>query len=342
MHWAIVLAGGSGTRFWPLSTPTRPKHLLPLVGGTPSAVSTLAALEPLIPRERVLVVTGADLAPRLADAVGLNGSNLLIEPRAASTAPALVWASVEAARRDPEAVVLSMHADWHLDDGSAFRHTATLALEAAHNLDALVTVGIVPTRVEPALGYIMPGERAAEGVRSVHRFVEKPDAKLAEQLIAEGALWNSGLFAWRAGRLLDEVREHCPEVAGALPRLEAGDVDGFFAAVRPVSIDVGVFERSKRVVTLKGEFPWDDIGTWAALARVRPRDGAGNVTQGPVHSVESKNCVAWSDSLPVVLSGVEDLVVVCANGRVLVMPRERAGALKDTLEALPPEVRNLE
>lgn len=342
MHWAVILAGGSGARFWPLSTPSRPKHLLPLAGRTPSAVATLSAVEPLIPRERVLVVTGPDLAQRLAEALGLASASLLVEPRPASTAPALVWATVEAARRDPDAVVLSLHADWHLADGSAFRDTAKRALEAAHSLDRLVTVGIVPSRAESALGYIIPGEPMADGIRNVRRFVEKPDARLAEALIAEGALWNSGLFAWRADRLLAEVREHCPEVARALPRLEAGDVQGFFASVDPVSIDVGVLERSKRVVTLKGEFPWDDIGTWTSLARVRPGDQAGNVIEGPVHTPGSRNCIAWSDSLPLVLSQVEDLVVVCANGRILVMPRAGAGALKDTLAGLPPEVRSLE
>jgi mannose-1-phosphate guanylyltransferase len=342
MNWVVILAGGSGTRFWPLSSPRQPKQLLPLAGGdTPSATATAAAVGGLVPPERTLVVTGADLAPRLGQALGLPAENLLIEPYPASTAPALVWATWEARRRDADAAVVSLHADWHLAEPETFRQACARALDAARTHDRLVTVGVVPTRAETGYGYLVPGAELAPGVSAVRRFTEKPDRETAEGLIAVGALWNSGLFAWTAERLLDEVRRWTPEVSGALPRLEARDVAGYFAAVQPVSIDVGLFERSDRVATLPAAFPWDDIGTWDALARVRGPAAAGNGAVGPAHLVDAAGCIVWSDGTPVVLSGVRDLVVVAANGRVLVLDRARVADLKATLEHLPPEVREL-
>jgi len=341
MEWVVILAGGSGTRFWPLSSPRRPKQLLPLAGEIPTAVAAVEAIESLVPRERIIVVTGAELAGPLGEAMGLPAANFLIEPRAASTAPALVWATLEARRRDPAACVLSMHADWHLGDGFAFRRTAAFALETAQRHDRLVTVGVIPTRPETGYGYIVPGDELVPGVRAVARFTEKPDLTTVHQLLAEGALWNSGLFAWTADRLVKEVRAHAPELREALPLLERGDVVGFFRAVTPVAIDVAVFERSAHVATIPGPFPWDDIGTWEALTRVREADAHGNVLVGPVHAVDSANNVAWSEGVPIVLSGVKDLVVVHANGRILVLARDHAGDMKRTLEALPPNVRDL-
>lgn len=340
MHWAVILAGGSGTRFWPLSTPSHPKQVLPLAaGGRSSAADTVARLAGLVPPEHTLVVTGAALAGPLRAALALPESSVLVEPRAASTAPALAWAAHEARRRDPDAVLLCLHADWHVPEPAAFRRAAARALAVAEREGVLVTVGVRPTRPETGYGYIEPGEALAGDARLVARFTEKPSAARAAGLVAQGALWNSGLFAWRADLLLAELRRHTPELAPQLPRLEQGDVSGFFAAVEPVSIDVGLLERSDRVAVVPGDFAWDDIGTWEALTRVRPADAGGNVVEGPVHVVAGAGCVAWSDGPPIVAAGVHDLVIVAANGRVLVMHRDRAADLKQILEQLPPEVR---
>jgi mannose-1-phosphate guanylyltransferase len=342
MRWAVLLAGGSGTRFWPLSTPATPKQLLPLSGAGSTAEESIERLTGLVPRERVLVVAGASLAARLRELLKLPAENLLIEPRPASTGPALIWATWEARRRDPDAEVLSLHADWVVGDPAAFRRTAELALTAARAHDRLVTVGVVPSRPETGYGYIVPGVPLDDGVRMVARFSEKPDAATALDLMAAGALWNSGLFAWTAARLLAEAERHTPEVAAALPALEQADVSGFFRAVTPISIDVGLLERSAAVAVVSGAFAWDDVGTWQALARVRPKDPNGNVVVGPAVVLDSSDCIVWSDGAPIVLSGVQDLVVVHANGRILVMPAERAADMKQLLDALPPAVRNVE
>lgn len=342
MHWAVILAGGAGTRFWPLSTPARPKQLLPLAGdGDSSAESAVRRLAGLVPMERILVATGPALAGPLQAALGLPRDNVLIEPKAASTAPALAWASAEAHRRDPEAILLSLHADWHVPDTAAFQRSALTAITAAGATHGLVTVGIRPSRPETGYGYIIPGEPAGGEARRVERFTEKPDRATAESLLASGALWNSGLFAWRCDALRDALLRHTPEIAPHLALLDTGAVAEFFNQVSAVSIDVGVLERSDKVYVVPGEFTWDDIGTWDALRRVRPTDASGNVAVGPSALVDSEGCIIWSDGTPVVASGVKDLVIVAANGRILVLNRARAADLKHTLDLLPDAIREL-
>lgn len=341
MDWAVVLAGGSGMRFWPLSTPSQPKQLLPLAGTRSLLEETLERLGGLIPLSRTLVVTGPATAAVLTKRLGLDPANLLIEPRAASTGPALAWASCVALARDPSAAVLALHADWAIGDTTEFLATASAALWAARSHDRLITVGLVPSRPETGYGYIVPGDALDSKVRTVARFAEKPDAAAALDLMAEGALWNSGLFAWGVPRFLAEITAHTPEIAPHLIRIAEGDIEGFFAGVTPVSIDVGLLERSERVAVVPGHFDWDDVGTWEALTRVRSRDSLGNVVIGPVTMVGAADCVAWSDGIPVVMGGVRDIIAVVANGRVLVLPRSEAGDLKRVLESVPPPVREL-
>lgn len=342
-RWAAVLAGGSGTRFWPLSTPSRPKQMLPLAGDQPLLAQTARRMAPLVSPERTLVITSAQLAQETRALLAeLPPENILEEPRAASTGPALVWATHVIQKRDPNATVISLHADWWVGDDDVFRATAAQAALVAEQHDALVTVGIVPTRPETGYGYIEPGELLDDHTLLVQRFTEKPNAVKAARLVQSGALWNSGLFAWTADRFVAETREHAREIAPHLTLLEQGDIAGFFAAVHPVAVDVSHFERSHRVVTVPGDFPWDDVGSWSALSRVRDEDRDRNVLVGEAHARASLDCTVWAEDGAVVLDGVRGLVVVRANGVTLVTTRERAGQLKELLAELPERVRNLE
>ena len=343
--WAVVLAGGVGSRFWPLSTPARPKQLLPLVDERPLLAATMDRMAALVPIERTLVLTNASLADPITAALpALPVANVIPEPRPAGTAAALAFAAAEIARRSgPETVMVCVHADWAIADEPEFRATLTRAMQAARDTHGLITVGIVPTRPDPGFGYIEPGE-AIQGssARRVRRFIEKPSRERAAALCASSCLWNSGIFVWRVGDFLDAIRTLTPEVAPALAELdhEAGSLEHFFAAVTPVSVDVGVLERSDSVYVLPGDFGWDDVGTWASLHRVRPSDGKGNVVTGAAVVSESENNVVHAEGNAVVLFGVSDLVVVTRDGLTLVTTRDRSADLKNLIDLLPPDMRD--
>jgi mannose-1-phosphate guanylyltransferase len=340
-RWAVVLAGGIGSRFWPLSTPSRPKQLLPLVTNEPLLAEAVARLKPITPPDRVLILTNDSLVPAISKLLPeIPAANLIAEPRAGGTAAALTWAAQEIARRDgPNATMISVHADWAVADPSGFQRSLIRGAEVAEQHRVLVTVGVVPTRADPGFGYIQPGNELERGVSRVARFVEKPDRARAEEMKRDGYLWNSGIFVWIVGDFLDDVRRHSPEVAPAL-HSHAHDIRAFFTAVTPVSVDVGVLERSDRVVVLPGDFGWDDVGTWGALRRVRPHDHAGNAIHGHVHAVESRDNVVHSPDSTVVMYGVSNLVVVVENGTVLVTTVDRSSDLKTLMDALPQGVRD--
>lgn len=343
-RWAVILAGGVGSRFWPVSTPSRPKQLLPLATREPMLADALARLAPLVPLERTLVLTNAGLVDAIAAlAPLLPRENLIAEPRPAGTAAALAWAAHEIERRaGPEALMLSVHADWAIGDAEEFRRALTRAAEAAVRYASLVTVGVVPVRPDPGFGYIQPGEALADDVRRVARFVEKPSPERAETMVRAGYLWNSGIFVWRVGDFLSELRTHTPEVA---PQLDAhpDDLDGFFGAVTSgIAVDVGVLERSSRVLVLPGDFGWDDVGTWAALKRVRQCDEEGNALSGLVHALQSRDNVVHAEGNAVVLYGVRDLVVVTRGGLTLVTTVDKASDLKTLIQSLPTALRDQE
>jgi mannose-1-phosphate guanylyltransferase len=333
--WAAILAGGSGTRFWPLSSAERPKQLLPLAGDRPLLAQAVTRLHGLVPPERILILTGPFLVDRVAATVPeVPRANIFAEPRAASTAPALAWAAHWIAKHDPGGQMLSLHADWAVGNDRAFRAAATHALDVAAEHDVLVTVGVKPSRSETGYGYIVPGKPVGSA-RRVQRFVEKPSPARAALLRRRGALWNTGLFAWGVARFLGEAGAYARELTAGWAALSAGDVPRFFSSVTPVAVDVAVLERSKRLAVVAGAFPWDDIGSWDALLRIRQTDARGNVTVGNVTLGDDvRRCVIWSESEHVALVGVQDTVVVRANGHTLVMPTGQAERLKAMVQGL--------
>lgn len=337
-RWAVVLAGGVGARFWPLSTPERPKQLLPLVTDKPLLVDAVDRLAAIVEPARTLVLTNESLVKSIRRLLpAIPRENIIAEPRPAGTAAALTWAALAIERRDDKnATMISVHADWFIGNDVQFREVLLEAEEVAQKTHTLVTVGIVPTRADQGFGYIQAVNPNKKGGSPVKRFVEKPDRARAEKMRSEGYLWNSGIFVWSVGDFLAQVKQHTPELAKALALDRDAEAPEFFASVaKPVSVDVGVLERSKNVTVIPGDFGWDDIGTWAALGRVRDKDEFGNVTIGAVHMLDCSDNVVRTDSGTVVIYGVDNLVVVVHDGLTLVTTREKAADLKRLVESLP-------
>lgn len=341
----VILAGGIGSRFWPASTPERPKQLLPLVSAQPLIVDTVARARAVVPDAKISILAGQHLADIFSAVLpDLGRESYLIEPQARGTAPVLAWAAHEALKLDPEAVLVSLHADHRISPLDRFVELIRAAGRVAIGEDLLITIGVPPDRPETGYGYIGRGDAIAapEGVDAsrVSTFTEKPDATTAAAYIENGFLWNSGIFVWGAQRFLSEVREHAPEIGELLPLLDSGDVDAFFARAPSCSVDVAVLERSDRVGTIAATFDWDDVGSWEALGRSRTPDANGNVIVGPGAVVDGSNNLIYAEGAPIVIDGLDDLVVVRTPNATLVTTRERAPHLKLTLDRLPPDIRD--
>jgi mannose-1-phosphate guanylyltransferase len=342
--WITILAGGSGTRFWPVSTPTRPKQLLPLAGARPLIEETLERARALDSDDRIRILTGGGIVPSLRAALpDLSVDAYWVEPKARGTGPALTWAAWQARARDPDAVVLSLHSDHAIRPLDAFVHGMRAAADLARRERLLVTVGVDPDRPETGYGYLQPGAHLdpVEGIPAfrVSRFHEKPKRDVAETYVHDGYLWNSGIFAWRADVFLEEVRRHSPELLAGWGRLEAGDPDGFFDAMAPVSVDEAVLERSDRVAAIKAPFVWDDVGSWEGLARARAAEPGDNVVVGTGRVVDGTDNVVYAEGGAVVLWGLSDVVAVHTAGTTLVMRRDLAPDLKRLLDRLPDHLR---
>jgi mannose-1-phosphate guanylyltransferase len=337
--WAVILAGGAGSRFWPVSTPSRPKQLLPLAGPDPLISATVDRILPLVPIERIRILAGEPLRKPIMSVVpALDATSFLVEPRARGTAAILAWAAHEIARHDPDGVMISLHSDHAIQPAEAFRELLSTAAAIARREQLLFTLGAVPDRPETGYGYIRTGAQIEDGAWRIAEFVEKPDRATAERYISDGYLWNTGLFVFPAALFLEQLRMHTPEIGALLPLLDAGDVNAFFDQVPNLTIDVGLLERTDRVGVMRTTFEWDDVGAWDAVLRTRTPDDAGNVLHGDAYAVETSGSVVWSDDGSVVVFGAQDLVVVRTRGVTLVAPRERVGELKKMIEQLPDRV----
>jgi mannose-1-phosphate guanylyltransferase len=347
--WAVVLAGGIGSRFWPLSTPQRPKQLLNLVGERPLIAETIARLAPLIPPERVLVLTSRDIAPAIHKAIPeVPETNMLVEPRPLGTAAAVAWGADEIVRRaGPEAVFCCLHADLAVAFPEFFRHAVVRAGRIAAKDKMLVAVGIRATRPETGFGYIRPGSplhggTAEEGAPCrVKAFIEKPGPVLAEMLVGDGAFWNAGIFVWRGQDVMAALTEHTTELAHGMQALRDRDFVRFAGMIQSVSIERGLLERVPNLVVLPAEFGWDDVGTWASLRRARELDDDGNGAHGEVHFVECTGNVVHAEGVPVVLYGVSGMLVVTLAGLTFVTTLDRASELRPLLDALPDDIRTV-
>lgn len=341
--WIVILAGGVGSRFWPVSTPERPKQLLPLGSGDSLIGDTVERVVSLVGPERIKILTGDHLARALLSKTHLTESQLLVEPQAKGTAPVLAWAAFELLKADPDAVMVSLHSDHVIRPTDVFQQQLKDAGRLSREAQRLITVGIPPTRPETGYGYIRAGKPLSAEVEAyeVGRFVEKPRRETASDYVRQGYLWNSGIFVWPARLFLDELRKTAPQLGDLLPLLEEGRVEEFFEQAPTLSVDEGVLEKSDRVAVMPARFEWDDVGAWDAVGRTRHGDADGNVTVGQVSVMDARNCIAWADDGAIVLFGVEDLVVVRSGNITMVAAKERTSELKSLLKHLPRSLREL-
>ncbi len=343
----VVLAGGIGSRFWPASSPARPKQLLALASRRALIADAVRRGLALVPSEGLSVLTGAHLVPPFREALPeLDPGQFWVEPRARGTAPVLAWAAHRIHRRDPEAVMVSLHADHHIEPLSAFTELLPRAVALARQEDLLLTIAVPPDRPETGYGYIRTGGSlvSEEGLEAwrVETFVEKPDASTAWGYLSRGYLWNSGIFIFPVARFLNELRIHAPEIGTHLSLLERGEESAFFETTPTISVDEAVLERSGSVGAVRATFQWDDIGNWDALLRTGRKDAQGNWSLGETYALETSNSVLWAEDGPIVLFGVDDVVVVRSGGMTLVADRAQAPELKRLLQRLPAHFREVE
>ncbi len=345
--YAVVMAGGRGERFWPLSTTDLPKPFLPLLGPNSMLQDTVARLRPLVPIERILISIGSahrEIARRQLPEV--PEENLIVEPVGRDTSACLGYCALHIERRHPEGVMLALPADHFIGNAEAYRNTLQIGIENLEGAGGVV-FGIQPTRAETGYGYILAEKPA---IRSdtwpVVRFIEKPDAPAAAKYFASGNyFWNSGMFLWKNQILLQLFAKYMPETYNGLCALRhllarkdgGAEISKIFKSLPRISIDFGIMEKMSGLRLVPAQFSWDDIGNWASLERALHPDAWGNIAQGPHLALESSGCVIYAREGMVAAFGVSDLVVVQAYGKVLVCAKEKAGDLKRLLTALGPQ-----
>lgn len=350
MLHAVIMAGGSGTRFWPKSRRRSPKQLLRLFGDATMLQQTVARIAPLVPPERTLIITGADQAAAVREQLpDLPPENVVAEPCARDTAPCVGLAAHIIARKDPGGTMIVMPADHVIQPAETFRATVRAALaEIDADPTTFITFGVKPTHPETGYGYIERGEalppREGIALHRVAQFREKPDRATAEQFVASGRFaWNAGIFLWRARAILDGLRTHRPELATALDRIartlgtpaEAETLASEFPALEKVPIDKAVMEQAPNVRVLEVVYNWSDVGDWRALAPLLAHDDHGNALQGNTLTVDSRNSVVIADDGGLIAClGVEDLVIVQSGGATLVARKDQLDKLKSLVEKL--------
>ncbi len=340
----VIMAGGSGTRFWPLSRRAKPKQFLALTTQKTMIEETLGRLSGLAPLTDSFVVCGqlhAGPAARLLK--GLPKANVLVEPQARNTAPAIALACAHVAKRNPAGVMIVLPSDQHVADPRAFRIALRSAIDVAQRGE-IVTLGIKPTRPETGYGYIRVGAPFHPPACKVAAFVEKPDVEKAKGYLASGDyLWNAGIFVFRADVMLAAFAKLMPELSAALATLSAtigtkkyaAALKAQFAKMPAISIDYGVAEKAQNIAVVPADCGWSDVGSFSALPDVRPLDLKGNVVEGNAFVIDSTGCVVLAGKKrPVGVVGMTDVVVVDAGDAILVLPKARAQDVRKVVEAL--------
>jgi len=348
--FAVIMAGGIGSRLWPRSRCTAPKQFLDLLSSQTMLQQTVDRIEPLIALARILVVAGRDYEPGVRDQLpGFPASNFLVEPEPRGTAPCIGLAAVALRQRDPEATMAVFPADHRIADAAGFRRAIAAASEIAQE-GYLVTLGITPDHAHTGYGYIQRGSSlgAVEGLEvfQVRRFAEKPDSATAQEFVESGEyFWNAGIFVWRVDAILEEIKRLLPGLHEQLLAVaRAWDRPGFDQAlatawqqVPRTTIDFGVMEQAEKVAVVPVDIGWNDVGDWATLSALLPADEAGNIVRGAGHSIllNSAGTYAYTSAGRLVAAiGLEDMIVVDTPDAVLICAKDQAQSVRQVVERL--------
>jgi mannose-1-phosphate guanylyltransferase len=350
--YAVILAGGGGTRLWPLSRQRQPKHLLPLYNERTLLAQTYKRVTPLIAAEHLLVITVAEHAQAARDELpGVPASNFVIEPEGRGTGPCVGLMAALIRKRDPDAVMISLHADHAIEDEDGFRDVLRAALDAAR-AGHLVTLGVMPTFPETGYGYIERGDHLSQArghdVYRVQRFTEKPDLEKAFSFVKSGRyFWNSGIFVWQVSTILEQFRRLRPKLHAQLMEIEPAlgtpqqveVMQRVWPTMHSVSIDVGIMEQADDVVVIPADVGWSDVGCWSSVASLLPTDAHGNVAEGEHVTVDCQDTYIHSSNRLVAALGLRGMVVIETDDAVLVCPKERAQEVRQIVEQLRREGR---
>ncbi|MFT5905905.1 MAG: mannose-1-phosphate guanylyltransferase [Cryomorphaceae bacterium] len=352
--YALILAGGSGTRFWPLSRDSRPKQLLDLFGDTTLLNQTIDRLTGLIPKENILILTNKLQEDAVREvASDLPPENIFAEPAKRDTGPAVALGAGLIAARDPEATMVVLPADQLIQDVAEFHNVMADAIQTAANTDALVTIGIKPNWACPSFGYIERGKKATiSGLTLTHsphevvKFREKPNPQLAEQFLRQGNFaWNAGMFIWSVPTVINELTRHTPQLANFVSEIRNSNdvqatVDAQFPDLDAISIDYALMENATRVLNIEATFDWDDVGSWISVSKYLNQTPQNNTTNSPLVEIDSQNNIIFTKSkdTQVALLGVDDLIIVQTDDAILVANRHQADDIKKLIDKLPKEL----
>ena len=348
--YGVIMAGGGGTRFWPLSRQATPKQMLNLTGNDLMVNETLDRMGMTVPGKNMYIITNQTQAPAMREAVAgrILPEHILAEPSARNTAACIGYAAFEVLKKRGDGVLCVAPSDAYIKDWQRFTAVLEQAVTAAETTDKLVTIGITPTFAATGYGYIRFDARDAGPARKVLEFKEKPDEATAKQYLESGAYaWNSGMFIWKASVILEQFKRYLPEVYEPLSRIadamgtpeELDVVQQIYPTIPSISVDYGIMERSPDVLMVSGEFGWNDVGSWDMMPVLHRPDEHNNVLVGDCLAIDSENIIGYSAGRLLAAIGVRDLVLVETPDAVLVCDRERAQDVKLAVEALKKQGR---